>query len=124
MGGSMLAPRDCGNCRDRGYLGYVVNYTATPLTTVGCTGGRNKCEMPRACQDRRGASIWISLAGRFENDECDARSDNPFNCHHKPEANQVGLTTFTSCPFGVRPPNPQCVSKVIDVQPDGPREVR
>lgn len=128
VGGSMLQPRDCGEaCRRQGYLGYVVNYTSTELVSARdypCPGGRQRCEMPVACQNPLGADIYISLPGHFTNDICDARSDNPFNCHHKPKANETGVTTFTSCPKGAPPTDPRCVSNRIDVRPDGPHPLK
>lgn len=125
-GGSMLAPRDCGQaCRRQGYLGYVVNYTATPLCVEGspgcvCDPARNRCEVPKACQDPRGATTYLTLPGKFTNDICDERSDNPFNCHHKPKADETGLTEFRSCPWHSDPSDSRCVSKFIDIRPSGP----
>jgi hypothetical protein len=132
MGGSMLAPRTCApGCLKDGYLGYVVNWTATPLVdgrTFVCYDGegnrRARCEQPKSCQDPRGASIYITLPGKFENDECDARSDNPYNCHHKPKSDETGVTTFTSCPHGAPPTDSRCVSKKVDVRPDRPVEIK
>lgn len=125
VGGSMLAPRDCGaNCRRQGYLGYVVNYTSTELRASTpenpCPGGRPRCEMPRECQNPLGADIFISLPGHFTNDLCDARSDNPFNCHHKPLASETGVTEFRSCPKNTGPGDARCVSNFIDIRPSGP----
>lgn len=141
MGGSMLAPRSCApGCQRDGFLGYVVNYTATPLRAATpenpCPPGsggqsRLRCEMPSECQDPRGA--WISMQHpAFTDDDrcevtatglwcdCDARSDNPYNCHHKPHPNEMGVTTFASCPYGVRPPDPRCVLKQIEIREDKP----
>jgi hypothetical protein len=134
MGNSWLAPRDCGPaCIKQGYLGYVVNRTATPL----CDGRRddcvcydeqgnrrNRCEIPKALQDPRGADIYITLPGVFGPDLCDARSDNPYNCHHKPKANETGVTEFRSVPKGAPVNDSRGVSRYVDVQPGGPREVQ
>ena len=133
VGGSMLAPRSCApGCVKDGYLGYVVNWTATELISADtglCPAGRLRCEMPRACQDVRGAYTWLYLPGVFEMGICDQRSDNYFNCHHKPKANEVGRTFFISCPFGVQPPvppasDPRCTIHVVDVRPEGPKEIK
>jgi hypothetical protein len=138
MGNSWLAPRDCGNCRREGYLGYVVNRTATPL----CDGRnddcvcfdehgsrRNRCEIPKAQQDPRGADIWIRLPGVFGSgpggyDICDARSENPYNCGHKPKVNETGRTEFRSCPKDSGPGDGRCVTRYVDVNPNGPVDVK
>jgi hypothetical protein len=129
----MLQPRTCApGCQRDGYLGYVINWTATELISANtglCPPGRNRCEMPRACQDPRGAYTWLYLPGVFDMGICDQRSDNFFNCHHKPKAHETGLTYFISCPWGVEPPrppasNPLCTIHVVDVRPDRPVEVK
>ena len=123
----MLAPRTCApGCVRDGYLGYVVNFSATPKSDASrghCPHRPEQrfCEQLYACQDPRGADIWISLPGHFTNDICDARSDNPYNCHHKPKANETGRTTFKTCPKDSGPNDPRCRSFVVDVTPDGPR---
>ena len=43
------------------------------------------------------------------------------NCHHKPKANEVGVTEFKSCPWHASPDDPRCVINRVDVQPGGPR---
>jgi hypothetical protein len=137
MGGSMLAPRNCApGCVKDGYLGYVINWTATPLVSgdlVACFdehgNRRRRCEMPKQDQDPRGAYTWLYLPGVFDLGICDQRSDNYYNCHHKPKANETGVTYFISCPFGVQPPippseHPLCSIHRVDVRPDGPREIK
>jgi hypothetical protein len=133
VGGSMLQPRTCApGCVKDGYLGYVVNWTATPLISAAsglCAPGRNRCEMPKQCQDPRGAYTWLYLPGVFGLGICDQRSDNFFNCHHKPKANETGRTYFISCPWGVMPPtppafNPLCTIHVVDVRADKPVEIK
>jgi YD repeat-containing protein len=142
VGGSLLAPRDCGeSCRKQGYLGYVVNYTATELCEEGkpgcvCDPARNRCERPKECQDPRGATVYITHggfdqlgrfqpSGKFTNDLCDERSDNPFNCHHKPKADETGITEFRSCPWNdpLKWDHPACVANYVDVQKSGPKMV-
>lgn len=105
VGGMFLSAVDCGNCRRQGYLGWRVNYTSTELCREGdpgcvCDPARDRCEMPRSCQNPEGADIRITLASKFTNDLCDANSDNAFNCHHKPKADEAGITLFTSMPKG------------------------
>lgn len=133
VGGSMLQPRYCApGCVKDGYLGYVVNWTGTPLISSDtglCAPGRNRCEMPKACQDPRGVYTWLYMPGVFGLGICDERSDNPFNCHHKPRANEVGVTYFVSCPWGVMPPEPParhplCTIQRVDVRPDRPVELK
>jgi hypothetical protein len=129
VGGMFLSAVDCGQqCRKQGYLGVRVNVTATELCREGdpgcvCDPARNRCEMPRVCQNSRGATTYISLPGHFAYDICDANSDNPFNCHHKPKANEAGVTTFTYCPAGAAAADPRCTSKCVDVREVGTREV-
>jgi hypothetical protein len=130
-GGSFLSAVDCGKkCRDQGYLGVRVNYTATDLCKEGdpgcvCDPARNRCEMPKTCQNPNGADIFITLAGHFENDECDRNSDNFFNCHHKPKANETGVTLFTSTPWQnpKDPWDPRAVTNCVDVQEHGTRQL-
>lgn len=122
VGGSFLTAVDCGNCRKQGYLGWRVNYTATELCEEGvpgcvCDPARNRCERPKACQNPEGADIRLTLAGHFTNDLCDANSDNPSNCHHKPKANETGVTLFTSMPKGATDYySAQTVTNCVDVQ--------
>jgi hypothetical protein len=128
VGGSMLQPRTCApGCQRDGYLGYVVNWTATELISADtgrCPAGRNRCEMPRECQNPHGATTYISLAGKFTNDLCDERSDNPFNCHHKPKADETGITIFRSCPKDAPPTDPRCTEHRVDVRHDRPVELK
>lgn len=128
VGGMFLSAVDCGNCRKQGYLGVRVNVTSTELCREGdpgcvCDPLRNRCEMPRECQNPLGATVYLTLPGHFTNDLCDSNSDNAFNCHHKPKANEAGVTTFTHCPHNARPDDPRCTSKCIDVREVGTREV-
>lgn len=130
MGGSMLAPRDCGQkCREQGYLGYVLNWTCTPL----CDGRRDdcvcfneagarrdRCEIPKQFQDPAGATIWITLPGVFGPDLMDERSDNKFNGHHKPKANETGVTEVRCVPPGTSSADPRGVSRFVDIRPDRP----
>lgn len=129
VGGMLLSAVDCGaSCRRQGYLGVRVNVTATELCREGdpgcvCDPARNRCEMPRPCQNPRGATVYMTLLGKFTDDLCDANSDNPFNCHHKPKADEAGVTTFKYCPAGAPPNDPRCTTKCIDVREVGTREV-
>lgn len=129
VGGMFLSAVDCGpQCRKQGYLGVRVNVTATELCREGdpgcvCDPTRNRCEMPRQCQNPAGATTYISLPGKFEDDLCDANSDNPFNCHHKPKADEAGVTEFNYCPHAAAPDDPRCTAKCIDVREFGTREV-
>lgn len=106
VGGMFLSAVSCGqSCINQGYLGWRVNYTATELCREGdagcvCDPARNRCEMPRPCQNPLGADIRITLEGKFTNDICDANSDNPNNCHTKAKADETGVTLFTSMPKG------------------------
>lgn len=134
VGGMFLTAVDCGNCRKQGYLGVRVNYTATELCQEGtpgcvCDPARNRCEMPRACQNPMGAMTWITLPGVFETSLCDQNSDNYFNCHHKPKANEAGVTLFTSVPQGPKPDgynplkDPQGTTNCVDVQAVGTKQL-
>lgn len=130
VGGMFLTAVDCGNCRKQGYLGVRVNYTATELCKEGdpgcvCDPARNRCEMPRQCQNPNGADTFITLAGHFTNDECDRNSDNYFNCHHKPKKDETGVTLFTSTPWQEpkNPWDPRGVTNCVDVQEHGTKQI-
>lgn len=129
VGGMFLTAVSCGNCTKQGYLGWRVNYTSTELCREGdpgcvCDPVRNRCEMPHQCQNPLGADIRITLAGKFENDLCDANSDNPFNCHHKPRADEEGVTLFTSMPKGATDYyGPQTVTNCVDIRKSGVRQL-
>lgn len=129
VGGSFLTARDCGQkCRDQGYLGYVVNVTSTELCQNGtpncaCDPARNRCETPKACQDPRGSTVYLSLPGKFSHDLADERSDNPWNHQTKPKADETGITEFLHCPWHAPWTDPRCTPKCMDIQPAGPREV-
>lgn len=130
VGGMFLTAVSCGQqCVNQGYLGWRVNYTSTELCREGdvgcvCDPARDRCEMPRACQNPEGADIRITLDGHFENDLCDANSDNPFNCHHKPKANETGVTLFTSMPKGATDfYGAQTVTNCVDIQQGNVRQL-
>lgn len=129
VGGMFLSAVSCGQqCIKQGYLGVRVNYTATETCREGdpgcvCDPARNRCEMPRPCQNPLGADIFLTLEGQFTNDLCDANSDNPFNCHHKPKANETGVTLFTSAPKGADPFDPRNVTNCVDIQASGVRQL-
>lgn len=135
VGINILTSRDCGEkCKRDGYLGYVLNFSATPKSKPPYCGhqpDRLECEQWHYCMDgafdlenpEAGPGIFLTMPGKFTNDVCDKRSDNTFNCHHKPKANETGRLTVTACPHGVRPGDARCSSRVFDVQADGAREV-
>ena len=127
MGVTMLTTRPCsGNCKKDGYLGYIINMSGTPKDRPPrCwTTGRNECEQWKGCQDPAGIEFRMSLAGGWQNEECDRRSDNPYNCHHKPRVEDVGLTRFETCVKGSAPGGPTCSITYVDVRPDGASEQR
>lgn len=135
VGINILTARDCGEkCKRDGYLGYVMNFSATPKSKPPYCGHqpeRLECEQWTPCQEgindlenaSAGPGIFITMPGKFTNDVCDKRSDNTFNCHHKPKANETGLLTVTACPRGIFPGDPRCSSRTFDVQAEGYREV-
>jgi hypothetical protein len=131
VGGMFLSAVDCGQaCRRQGYLGVRVNYTATERCREGepgcvCDPGRNFCEMPRQCQNPNGADIFITLQGKFTNDECDRNSDNFFNCHTKAKADEAGVTLFTSTPWQEpkNPWDPRGVTNCVDIQEFGTKQL-
>lgn len=127
VGNSYLSSVPCGKqCLDQGYLGYRLNLTGTPLCREGdpgcvCDPTRNRCEMPKQCQDPRGADIFLTLAGHFADDECDRNSDNFYNCHHKPKLAETGVTLVISTPWQEpkNPWDPRAIVNCIDVTPSG-----
>jgi hypothetical protein len=133
-GSSSLGFVDCGKCREQGFVGYRMNHTGTPLRAstpdnpcpLSSQGEpRLRCEMPKECQDPRGATIYMSLDGGWQNGLCEPKSENPFNCGHKPTPADLGVTTFWACPPGAPPDHPQCgARKRFDVRPEGPREIK
>jgi hypothetical protein len=123
----MLTTRPCsGNCKKDGYLGYIINMSATPKDRPPrCwTTGRLECEQWKGCQDPAGVEFRMSLAGGWQNEECDRRSDNPYNCHHKPRVEDQGVTTFETCKRGDPPGSPSCSTTTVHVGPNGATEVR
>jgi hypothetical protein len=130
VGGMFLTAIDCGKkCRDEGYLGVRVNYTATELCREGdpgcvCDPARNRCEMPKQCQNPLGSDIYLTLAGHFTDDLCDANSDNPANCHHKPKANEAGVTLFISSPKRAGAWDPRATTNCVDVRENGTKQLQ
>ena len=135
MGVNVLTQRDCGEaCRKQGYLGYVLNFSATPKSKppfCGHAPDRLECEQYKPCQDgindlengSAGPQIFLTMPGKFTNDVCDKRSDNTFNCHHKPKKDETGLLIVTACPQGDAPTSARCSSRRFDVQEHGFSEV-
>jgi hypothetical protein len=102
-----------------GYLGKVYVMNATPKSRPPyCPHqpDRIECEQLTCAQDKRGATIYMSLEGRWQNELCDPQSDNPYLCHHKPLKTEVGKTTFTACPYGAPPNDARCSSTVVDIR--------
>ena len=66
--------------------------------------GNAKCEQLTACQDPAGPDFYMTLPGVFRDEVCDKFSNNPYKCHHVPEASQKGPTTVCAVPRGA-PPN-------------------
>ncbi len=130
VGGMFLSAVSCGQqCIKQGYLGWRINYTATELCREGdpgcvCDPARNRCEMPRPCQNPLGADIRMTLEGKFTNDICDASSENPFNCHSKAKADETGVTLFTSMPKGETDYySERTVTNCVDIQKSGARQL-
>ena len=90
-----------------------------------CDPARNRCEMPRQCQNPLGATTFITLAGHFTNDLCDENSDNFYNYHHKPKKAESGVTLFTSVPQGQSPDpwDERGTTNCVDVQEHGTRQL-
>jgi hypothetical protein len=110
------------------YLGYRYNFDATPRSKppfCGHATGRRECEQWKPCQDPRGADFYMTLPGHFTNDRCDAHSNDPFWCHHKPEGArgqsgkgaQVGPTTVRAVPPGEPADSARGDSVTVDVRP-------
>lgn len=79
--------------------------------------------MPKTCQNPNGADIYLTLDGHFTNDICDQNSDNFFNCHHKPKANEAGVTLFSSVPKGADPFDQRGVTNCVDVKEFGTKQL-
>jgi hypothetical protein len=108
-----------GQAIKQGYLGKVYVMNATPKSRPPyCPHqpDRNECEQLLCAQDKRGASIYMTLPGKWTNERCDAQSDNAWLCHHKPLKSETGKTTFTACPFGASPSDARCSSVVVDIR--------
>lgn len=125
--------RPCsGDCRKDGYLGRIINVSATPHDVPPRCGHRpeqNKCEQWPGCQyghddlsnSSKGPVIVMKNAAWGDRWELvDKRSDNTYNAHHKPKQGETGLTTFKACYPGWDLDNdPRCGTITINVHGDG-----
>jgi hypothetical protein len=117
---SELSRRACsGNCQADGYLGIIINVSATPKSRKPyCPHApdRQECEQWRPCQDgftdwqnpTLGPDLWMTLPGHWTDARVDKRSDNNHLGHHKPTASETGVMTFKACPRGARTDDPRC----------------
>lgn len=109
-----LSRRPCsGNCQKDGYLGYVINFSGTPHSVRPyCPNDQIKCEQDKRCQNESGLDIYMMLPGIFDWSICNPRSDNPYNCSHKPKKHETGHMLVCATPKGAshEDPRARCIS--------------
>ena len=104
------------------YLGWRYNFSATPHSKPPFCGHAPgiRCEQWKplggGCQDPEGPDFYMTLPGKWKNEPCDKQSTNPWNCHHKPKADETGPTTVCAVPRGAAPTDPRGRCVTVDVQ--------